>query len=433
MRTDPYTRRVWAWAFYDWANSAFACTVMAAMLPPYFAALVGKAGYDPARGTQIWGLTSSAALLIVAAAGPVLGAIADHTGWRKRFLAAFLGVGVLGTALLATLTPALWWLAPVWYGLGFIGFGGGNVFYESLLPHVAREDDLDRVSSLGYALGYAGGGLLLAINVLWFQKPQWFGLPGPSAGVRLSFVSVAVWWAVFSLPMFLLVREPAAAPRAGDPLSAVQAGFRRLGRTFRHIRRYRQLALFLAAFWIYDDGIGTIIKMAAIYGSEIGIGMGDLIKAFLVTQFIGFPCAWGFGRLAGRIGAKRAVMLGLGWYALICVGGFFMRTPAHFFLLAAMVGVVQGGVQALSRSLFGAMTPRHLATEFFGFFSTSSKIAGIAGPLVIAVVSAVAGSSRLGIVLLIVFFVAGAALLALVDVEEGRRLARTEEAAWTGR
>lgn len=441
---DTYKRTIRAWALYDWANSAFACTIMAAMLPPFFSSLVKDAGYDPAQATQWWGYTSAGALLLVALMGPILGAIADVTGGKKRFLAVFLGIGLIGTALLATLTPEMWWLAPIWYTLGFLGFGGGNVFYESLLPHIAREDDTDRVSAFGYAMGYIGGGLLLAVNALMVMKPELFGIADAGVAVRLCFLSVTAWWLGFSLPLFRRVPEPPAAPPPSEgvgqvrqvgldndtepeTISPVSAGFAQLIHTFKNVRRYKHLLLFLVAFWIYDDGIGTIIKMATIYGAELGFGQGDLIGALLLTQFIGFPCALAFGPLARRITAKGAIFFGLAVYGLICIAGFFMTTPLHFYILAALVGTVQGGTQAISRSLFSAMTPRHLSAEFFGFFSTSSKFAGIVGPLLMAGISAATGSSRLGILALIVLFVAGGALLLFVDVDAGRRAARDAE------
>jgi UMF1 family MFS transporter len=299
------------------------------------------------------------------------------------------------------------------------------VFYESLLPSVAHTGELDRVSARGYALGYLGGGLLLVVNAAWVMLPGRFGLPSTTFAIKLSFFSVALWWAVFSWPLFRRVPEPPAGGVRGA--RAVLAGLARLRSTFLEIRRFRHLALFLLAFWIYNDGISTIIKMATAYGDEIGIGLSHMVGALVLTQFIGFPCSLLFGSLAQRIGAKTAVVLSLAVYTLICVGGFCMTTPLHFYILAALVGTVQGGSQALSRSLYALMVPRHKAAEFFGFFSASGKMAGIAGPLVFAVVTQAAGEGRMGIFSLIAFFLLGGSLLLCVNVDEGAQQARLAE------
>jgi UMF1 family MFS transporter len=427
MHSSPDHRRaVSSWCLYDWANSAFATTVMAAMYPPFFRSLAETAGVDGATATAYWGYTASVALLLITLAAPVLGAIADSAAARKRFLAAFVVVGVVATASFVTNGTDTWRLAAVLFILANIGFAGANVFYEALLPGLARGTELDRISTRGYAVGYLGGGLLLIVNAAWVLQPGLFGMPSAAWAVRASFLSVAVWWALFSIPLFLHVPEP---PRTGAPVprGVVHEGFTRLATTFREIRRYRQLLVFLIAFWIYNDGISTIIKMATAYGDEIGIGLGHMVGALVITQFVGFPCALLFGRLAGGIGAKRAILLALAVYAAICIAGYFMSRPWHFWLLAAAVGTVQGGAQALSRSLFASMVPRHKSAEFFGFFSASAKFAGIFGPLVFGLVSQLTGASRLSIVVLIVFFIAGAILLARVDEEAGARAAREAE------
>jgi UMF1 family MFS transporter len=417
-------RAIRAWCLYDWANSAFATTVMAAMFPPFFRGLCEAGGQAPNVATATWGYVTAAALLLVAVSGPLLGAMADEGGRRKRMLAASAGIGCLATAAFTTLGGGGWQVAALLYVVANLGFAVSIVFYESLLPHVAPAAQLDAVSARGYALGYAGGGLLLLVNVLWVTRPHWFGLSDASAAVRLSFASVAVWWAVFTLPLLRQVPEPPAAGAAGGPL----AGFRRLRATFARIRRHRQLTVMLVAYWIYNDGIGTIIKMATAYGDELGIALTDLIRALLLTQVVGVPCSILFGRLAGRIGARRAIQAALVVYVGICGAAFFLRTALHFYLLALLVGTVQGGAQALSRSLFGAMVPRPRSAEFFGFYSTSGKLAGIAGPLVFGLVSHLTGQSRLAILVLMVFFVAGGLLLERVDVAAGIAAARAEEA-----
>ena len=424
-----YRRTVNAWCLYDWGNSAFATTIMAGVFPLFYRSMATSAGLGEADATAAWAYTTSIALLIVAVIGPPLGSLCDQTASKKRFLAFFAALGVCASALFVLLGDDSYLTGSVLFIAGNIGFAAGNIFYESLLPHVARPGDVDRVSTRGYAMGYIGGGILLVFNLLWVMNPGWFLLPGTGFALRLTFFSVAVWWAVFTVPLLRRVGEPPAAHATpeGGPGMVAAAAFGRLASTFRQIRRYRQLLLFLAAFWLYNDGIGTIIKMAIAYGDEVGIGRNDLITALVLTQFVGIPCTFLFGRLARILGTKRSILVGLGVYGLISVAGYFMQTALHFYILAGLVGMVQGGTQALSRSLYASMIPRARSAEFFGFYSTSSRFAGIFGPLVFGVVSQLTGGSRLGIVSLIFFFVAGGALLLFVDEREGARAARQEE------
>ena len=419
-----HQRIVNAWCMYDWANSAFATTVMAAFLPPYFSN-VAAVHLPKYQASSIWGYAVALAMLFTALLGPILGAIADHTGTKKRFILAFLSVAVVFTAMLFFIREGDWLAAVIFYVLASIGNAGANIFYDSLLPHVARPQEIDQVSVKGFALGYLGGGLLLIVNLLWYMKPAWFGFPNANVAVRVSFLSVAVWWVVFSVPLFRRVPEPPPSLDK-DSIHPVRAGFKRLRRTFRGIRHYKELFKFLIAFWLYADGIGTIIKMATVYGAEIGIGTSEMVTALVLTQSIGIPMTLFFGKLAKRIGTKHAIYLTLGVYTFISIGGYFMSAPWHFWILATLVGTVQGGSQALSRSLFGAMAPKTRSAEFFSFYDISSKFAGIAGPLLFGLVATFAGSSRLAIVSLTVFFVVGILLLTQVDEEEGKALARVE-------
>ncbi|MCL7452600.1 MAG: MFS transporter [Anaerolineae bacterium] len=424
-----YRKIINSWAMYDWANSAFATTIMAAMFPPFYRSLAINAGLGEANATAAWAYTTSLSLLLVALVAPVLGAISDHTGGKKRFIAFFAALGVIGTGLFAFLGDESYLWASVLFMIGDVGFAGANIFYESLLPHIAKKGDIDQVSTRGYAMGYLGGGILLIVNVLWFMNPELFFMPGTGFALRAAFFSVAVWWAIFSIPLFRNVPEPPVVRIEREEVNFVRAGFSRLGHTFGQIRRYKQLLIFLFAFWIYNDGIGTIIKMATAYGDEIGIGLTDMTLALIITQFVGIPFSFGFGWLARRMGTKRSILLALGVYVLISIAGYFMQTALHFYILAFMVGTVQGGSQALSRSLYGTMVPKSQSAEFFGFFSTSSKFAGIIGPLIFGVVSQVAGASRLSILSVIVFFVVGGFLLTFVDEQEGRRVAVQEDIA----
>jgi len=422
-----YRRIVNSWAMYDWANSAFAVIILTAVYPVYYRALVTSAGRSPEDATAYWAYTNSASLLVIALVGPVLGAAADLAGSKMRMLKIALALGVLGSTSLAFLGSGTFVIGSLLFAFANLGFTGGNIFYEALLPHIARPGDLDRVSARGYALGYLGGGLLLVFNVLWLYRPQWFGLPDREIALRACFVSVAVWWLVFALPLFRNVAEPGGRELARLSARVVIDGWRRLRRTLKQIRRYRQLALFLAAFWLYNDGVSTIIKMAAAYGDEIGIGHNDMLIALILTQFIGFPSTLGFGALARNLGAKRSILLGLACYMVVSIGGFFIKSAVHFYALAVVVGLVQGGTQALSRSLFTTMVPKAQSAEFFGFFSTGEKLAGIVGPALFGLVGQMTGSSRWGIISVTFLFVTGALLLCRVDEQEGRSVAETAE------
>ena len=427
-----------AWAMYDWAASAMQTTVMVAVFPIYFVKVAG-AGLVGGGATQRLATVNTIALVLIALASPVLGAVSDYGGNKKWFIAGFMAVGAGAVAGLFFVHTGDLTLASWLFVLALIGVAGSFVFYEALLPHIARGRELDRVSTAGYALGYVGGGLLLALNLAWIQKPAWFGLPaGPGLDesaatlpARLAFLSVAVWWLVFSIPLFRRVPEPPARlePDEQRGQSPIRMAFVRLGETFRELRGYRQAFLMLLAFLIYNDGIQTIIKMATAYGTELGIDQSALIGAILLVQFVGIPCSFLFGMLAGRIGAKRALFLGLLAYTAISILGYYMKTAAHFYILAGLVGMVQGGTQALSRSLFASMIPQHKSGEFFGFFSVFEKFAGIFGPLIFAGTIAATGSSRNAILSVIGFFAVGAAILALVDLDAGRRQALAADAA----
>ena len=371
------------------------------------------------------------ALAIAALLSPILGALTDYQGSKKRFLAVFTFIGAGGAAGMFFIQRGDVGLASTMYIVALLGGTGCLVFYESLLPHVAAPDEIDRVSTAGYALGYVGGAVLLALNLAWIQKPEWFGLPHGTLPARLAFVSVALWWLLFAIPLFLRVPEPPRRLEEDETARAnpIRVAFVRLSETFRELRGYRQPFLMLVAFLIYNDGIQTIIKMATAYGAEIGIGEGTLIAAILVAQIVGIPFTFLFGALAARIGPKTAIFVGLLAYAGISVLGYLMRSGTHFVLLALLVGMVQGGTQALSRSLFASMIPAHKSGEFFGFYSVFEKFAGIFGPLLFYVTIAISGSSRNAILSVIAFFVVGAALLRMVNVGEGQRVARAVEAA----
>jgi UMF1 family MFS transporter len=643
-----YKRRIWAWTMYDWANSAFATTILAAILPVYFSQVAGSTLPSATVATSYWSLGLSISLLIVAILSPILGTISDIMRGKKRFLALFAGIGIVSTALLVLVSTGDWVLASILGVLGRIGFNGANTFYDALLPHVAREEDRDSVSARGYAMGYLGGGLLLAINIVMLQV-----LPG-TWGARLSFLSVAIWWFVFTIPLMRHIPEPPSAALAlakGEKI--IRTSFKRLLETLRDIARYRQLFKFLVAFLIYNDGIGTIIGVAAIYGAELGFGAVELVLALLLVQFVGIPYSLIFGRLpsptekrramflafivfnlialpvvgvtasrllpdeitgarpdpypstataagqgvyspespfmnyqgawepfqatrgeaepgekistqpdailnfsfngqrlqvtyslgpshgvwaaiidgeaivdedtgqaltidaysptprfeetivfeanepgehvltlvntrqknpdsqgntiaiqqievlpgartsnlgmvlgliiileiiglafsflfgkalfsglAEKMDTKKSILLGLLMYTVFAIWGFFLDSVIEYWFMAWMIAVVQGGSQALSRSLYSAMSPAAKSGEFFGLFGVMEKFSAIIGPLLFAAAGLILGSSRPAVLSLVVLFFIGGYLLTKVDVEEGRRIAQAEDAEY---
>lgn len=553
-----HKKAIRAWAMYDWANSVFVTSITATILPIYYAS-VAAGNLSPNLRTAYWGYTSTIALLIVSILGPILGAMADFSGAKKRFLATFVLIGAAGTSFLYFTQTGDWILASLIYIVGNLGFSGSIVFYDSLLPHIARNDEIDQVSTRGYAMGYLGGGLLLAINLgmvmflpgllakapqiptervsngmitlnqsellllrskdikdltslsslpesAWQQvtrldpeimstgegltKEEWLKITGETeqewqkgfngaytpitslsqarwdtitsiskeeltklsislkaeewsqvmrlaeksnwSGLmtRLSFLTVAVWWVVFTIPLLKNVSEPKRRIAAGEKgFNPIKASISRLLKTFREIGKYKELAKFVVAFWLYYNGIGTIITMASIYGAELHFSQTVIIGTLLMVQFVAIPFSFLFGWLPKKIGTKPAILLALGVYTLIAIGGYFLATEVHFVLLGLGVASVQGGSQALSRSLFGRMVPKSKSAEFFSFFSISEKLSGVLGPLVFAVVSQLLGGSRLSIVSLVIFFIAGAALLISVKVKEGIRVAEEDETA----
>jgi UMF1 family MFS transporter len=491
---SDYRRRIRAWAMYDWANSAFATTILAAVLPIYYSQVAGSTLPSPAIATAYWARGLSISLFISAVLSPILGTVSDVMRGKKRFLSIFVGLGVLATGLLVLVESGDWLLASILFILGRVGFTAANIFYDALLPHVAREEDRDQVSTRGYAMGYLGGGILLAINVAMIQF-----LPG-TWGPRASFLSVALWWALFSIPIFRQVPEPpAATAELGAGETVLAESFRRLWGTLRDLRRYRQLFRFLIAFLIYNDGIGTIIGVAAIYGAELGFDSVELVLALLLVQFVGIPFSLLFGRLPSRgerhrptflafvvynivalpavgilgarglppeaassllvilglilavealgavlaftvgrplfsglaesIDTRSSILLALLVYVVIAVWGYFLNSVIEFWFLAWMVAIVQGGSQALSRSLYASMSPAAKSGEFFGFFSIMAKFSAILGPLIFSAAVAAFDSSRPAILSIVVFFVVGGWLLRGVDADEGRRVARREDAA----
>ncbi|MBI5169796.1 MAG: MFS transporter [Candidatus Eisenbacteria bacterium] len=409
-----------AWCLYDWANSAFATSVVSAILPVYFASVASKS-MAKHEATALWGYASAAALALTAVLSPIAGALADQTRRRKPILLACVLAGVAGTLTLAAAPTDAWWSLLAAFGVAFVAFATGNVLYDSLLPAVAGEHEMDAISSRGFAWGYLGGGLLLAVHLALVLMPKKFGLPDAGAATRVAFASVAVWWLAFSLPLFRDVPEPQAAAERVPVGALLRNTIAQLLRTTAHLRERRDLFTFLVAFWLYSDGIGTIIKMATIYGAEVGIGQKDLIGALLMVQILAAPAALLFGRLAKPLGPKRAVMIGIAGYTGISVFAYFLATPLHFWILAAMVAMFQGGTQALSRSMFASLVPREQTGELFGFYSVSEKLAGVVGPILFGVVTQLSGGGRLATLTLLPLVLGGAWMLSRVDLARGKR------------
>ena len=412
---------------YDWANSAFAITVMAGFFPVFFKEFVSD-GVDPVTSTARLGFANSLAGIVMVLSAPLLGAIADSGSLKKRFLTFFLFMGVLFTSCLYLVSRGEWGLAIVLYAGAAIGYSGANIFYDSLLPSVGSAHKMDFISTLGYSLGYLGGGILFAGNVWMVLHPASFGFASASDAVKVSFLTVGIWWLLFSLPLFFYVREP-VFQKNKPILQATQEGLARLRSTTREIRHLKMVVLFLIAYWLYIDGVGTIIRMAVDYGIAIGLSSKDLICALLITQFVGFPAAIGFGYLGKRIGTKRAIFFGLAVYCAVTVWGAFLQSTREFCLIAIAIGLVQGGVQALSRSLFARMIPVEMSAEFFGFFNMMGKFSVIFGPALVGGIALLARNlgfqnavaSRLGISSILFLFITGAIVLYFVDEEKGER------------
>lgn len=418
-------KTVFAWAFYDWANSAFAASIMAAFFPIFFREY-WNADSDTSQSTFRLGIANSLSSLVVLLIAPILGAIADQGGTRRQFLFTFAFLGVLMTGCLYMVERGDWVLAMLVYILATIGFSASNTFYDSLLVDITTADNVDFVSALGYSFGYLGGGLLFAFNAYMVISPETFSLPDSTTAVRYAFLSVALWWALFSIPTLLFVKERPRAARARG-WNSVTAGYRQLAQTVSHVRQLRPTLLFLAAYWLYIDGVDTIVRMAVDYGLALGFASNSLLMALGITQFVGFPAAIAFGKIGERLGARTGIFIGLGVYTGVTLWGYFMREVWEFYALAVAIGLVQGGVQALSRSFYSRIIPANKAAEFFGFYNMLGKFAAVIGPALMGWVGVLTGTPRTSILSLILLFAAGAFLLARVDVDAAQRAARAFE------
>jgi len=436
LNTD--NKAVWGWVIYDWANSAFATIVIAGFFPVFFKTF-WSAGDDVNLSTARLGFGNSMASLIVALSAPILGAISDRGQSKKKFLALFSYLGVLMTAGLFWVPAGSWFFALFLFALAVVGFSGANVFYDALLPSVAGDDAVDYVSGLGYALGYLGGGLLFLVNVAMTLYPNVFGLSSAAQAVRVSFLMAALWWGLFTVFTLLWVSEPKClqTQAAGG---TVTSGIRQVIATFKKIRYLKTMFTFLLAYWLYIDGVDTVIRMAVDYGISIGLSSTHLIAALLITQFVGFPSALFFGKLGARWSVKGSIFIAIGAYVVITVWGVLMTSKEEFYILAAVVGLFQGGIQALSRSYYSRLVPKDLAGEFFGFYNMLGKFAAIFGPALIGGVGLAVQrlfmpdsptqeqflaynqlASRIGMGSLLLLFLGGGVLLYYVDEEQGKK------------
>lgn len=417
MQTDK--RTIYSWALYDWANSVYATTVMAGFFPIFFKSYY-SADVEATLSTAHLGFANSISSFIIVLIAPLLGAMADSGSLKKRFLFLFAYLGILMSAALALVSQGEWQLAAFIYILGNVGFMGADIFYDGLLPSISDRKNVDFVSGLGFAFGYLGGGILFSINVLMLQDFSLFGLDGEAEAIKASFLSVALWWALFSLPLFLFVEERKKESRNAAAL--LKDGYLRLKNTFSKIKKLKGVLLFLLAYWLYIDGVDTIIRMAVDYGMALGFDSKNLIFALLIVQFVGFPATLLFAKIAQLWDTKKAIFLAIGIYLFITLWATVMEKVYEFYILAVMIALVQGGIQALSRSYYSKMIPKEHAAEFFGFYNFLGKFAAILGPLLVALVALFTQNSRASIGSVAVLFILGAILLYFVDEKKQKKV-----------
>jgi len=414
MRTSKkLNKSAWSWALYDWANSAFATTVMAGFFPIFFKSYWASDLSD-AESTFAIGSVNSLVGLIIAFSAPILGAFADAGESKRKFLFSFGLLGIITTGYLFFIPDSSWQLAIVFYGLGVIGFSGANVFYDSLLVTVSKEEERNRTSALGFSLGYLGGGILFLINVIMYLYPSWFGLKNQIDAVLWSFMLVALWWFIFSLPIYLNVKEPIQSSSSKSINRIVKEAFSSLLNTARSIKEYKSAVIFLLAYFLYMDGVDTIIRMATSYGSDIGLSATSMIQALLLTQFVGFPATLVFGYYADKFGYKYSLSFAIIVYIFVVLFSSQMDTAMEFYVVACVVGLVQGGVQAISRSFFSTLIPTNKAAEFFGFYNFIGKSSVFIGPFMVSGIALVSGNPSYGILSLLILFIPGLILLWMV-------------------
>lgn len=423
-------KSIYSWALYDWANSAFATTVMAGFFPIFFAQYWSNPE-NLSISTFYLGLGNSVASIIVVLLAPILGAIADRGTYKKRFLVFFAFLGVLMTAGLALVSQGMWQIALLTYVIATVGFSGANTFYDSLLPAVSNKDNVDYVSAVGYAFGYIGGGILIVINFLMITYPSFFGFVDSVEGIKWSFVSVALWWAIFSIPIVLFVKEP-KYHKTETTLQTIKSGFKQLKNTFNEIRHLKVVFTFLIAYWLYIDGVDTTVRMAADFGITLGFDSTTIMGALVLVQFVAFFATLLYVKFADKIGVKNAIYFAIAAYMVIIFSGYFVTEGWHFYIIAGMIGCFQGGIQTLSRSLYARIIPENKSAQYFGFFNMWGKFAAVIGPLLMGSVTLILNntiddhvlSARIGLQSIMILFILGALVLSRVDISEGEKVAK---------
>ena len=423
-------KSIYSWALYDWANSAFATTVMAGLFPIFLGNFWGKS-LDASTSTLYLGWANSIASIVIVLLAPVLGAIADRGTYKKRFLIFFAFLGILMTLGLYFIKEGAWPIALFIYIIATIGFSGANTFYDSLLPAVSNKDNVDYVSALGYALGYIGGGILIVINFLMIEHPSFFGLANDIEAVQWSFVSVALWWAMFSIPIILFVKEP-QYHKTETTIETIKSGIKQFRNTFNEIWNLKVVFMFLIAYWFYIDGVDTTVRMATKFGETLGFESGELIGALVLVQFIGFFATLLYVKFADKVGIKNGIYVAIFAYIIIILSGYFVHELWQFYLVAGMIGCFQGGIQTLSRSLYFRIIPKDKSAEFFGFFNMWGKFAAVIGPALMGSVTWMLSSitsdeilsARLGLQSIIILFILGAFVLSKVNISEGEKIAK---------
>jgi UMF1 family MFS transporter len=411
MKPPLIDKKVFAWALYDWANSSFATTVMVVFFPLFFKQYLAP-DQDASVSTAWLAYANGASSFVLAIMAPWLGALADRGNAHVRFLMAFTAIGVIPTAMLAFVGPGNWGTAAAIFAVASVGFWGGLIFYDSMLVKVAPPRNIDSVSGFGYALGYLGGALLLTINVLMYGEPAMFGIANPETAIRISFIMVAVWWTLFAIPIFRsFPRSQARAPVGAG--RALREGFEELIRTFKEVRKYRAVILFLLAYWLYIDGVNTIMKMAVDYGLALGFPAKSLISGILMIQFIGFPTTLLFGALGDRVSPLVGIFVGIGVYCAVTFYAVVMTNVSEFYIMAAAIGCVQGATQAMSRSYYGRLIPADRAGEFFGFYNMMGKFAAVLGPFLMGTTALLTGNARMAILSVALLFAGGAVMLVI--------------------
>ncbi|MFC4410355.1 MFS transporter [Chungangia koreensis] len=420
-----FTKQETSWALYDWGNSAYSIIITTAVFPLFYKSAAANAGIANEDSTAYLGYTIAIFTFILALIGPILGTIADYEGMKKKFFAFFFTLGVAFTAGLAFVPADNWLLLLIFYTFAALGSTGANVFYDAFLTDVTDEKRMDRVSARGYSLGYIGSTIPFLISIAIIMLAQFEIIPVSMTNAsRIAFIITAIWWGLFAIPMFKHVRQQYFIKREPSP---VAQSFKRLGNTFKDIRKHRTIFMFLLAYFFYIDGVGTIINMSTAYGTDLGLNSTTLLIALFVTQVVAAPFALLYGRLAGKFGIKSMLYVGIFVYIIVCTYAFFMDSAVDFWILAMLVATSQGGIQALSRSYFAQIIPKQNANEFFGFYNIFGKFASIMGPILVGVTAQLTGSSSYGVFSLVILFIVG--LVILTRVPEPQKVPEAEPIA----